>query len=245
MLKIIADEHGEDLANLVADQLNLHLDPPPNNRNTQRLSIPTRDRPCATRSWGRSSGRWSRPDRGTRSARRPLAKQVGMSTRQLERLFRRYLIPLAQAAITMEIPCGTGQGAQNLLMQTDMSVINVALACGLRLAPRISRNCYRGALRHHPLPRARDRTGRAKRPEGSRLGHARLAPAATGGGVSWGAWPALSYLRRTIFILRVIVGRIPRVARQQVGRSGRRAGRYGPAMLSAQSTRSRAAIRHR
>jgi transcriptional regulator GlxA family with amidase domain len=40
MLKIIADDHGEDLANLVADQLiytSIRTD-----QDTQRLSIPTR-----------------------------------------------------------------------------------------------------------------------------------------------------------------------------------------------------------
>ena len=51
-----------------------------------------------------------------------LAKDVKMSTRQLERLFRRYL-NRSPKRYYMELRL---QKARNLLMQTDMSVINVA-----------------------------------------------------------------------------------------------------------------------
>ncbi len=83
-----------------------------------------------------------------------LARDVGMSTRQLERLFRRYL-NRSPKRYYMELRL---QKARNLLMQTDMSVINVALACGfaspvafLEMLPR--------ALRHHALPRTRQPRG--------------------------------------------------------------------------------------
>ena len=67
-----------------------------------------------------------------------LAKNVGMSTRQLERLFRRYL-DRSPKRYYMELRL---QKARNLLMQTDMSVINVALACGFSSPSHFSK-CYR------------------------------------------------------------------------------------------------------
>ena len=67
-----------------------------------------------------------------------LAAEVGMSTRQLERLFRRYL-NRSPKRYYMELRL---QKARNLLMQTDMSVINVALACGFASPSHFSK-CYR------------------------------------------------------------------------------------------------------
>ena len=67
-----------------------------------------------------------------------LAQEVGMSTRQLERLFRRYL-DRSPKRYYMELRL---QKARNLLMQTDMSVINVALACGFTSPSHFSK-CYR------------------------------------------------------------------------------------------------------
>ena len=79
-----------------------------------------------------------------------------MSTRQLERLFRRYL-SRSPKRYYMELRLAK---ARNLLMQTDMSVINVALACGFTSPSHFSK-CYRGALPDHPLPRARRLRGGA------------------------------------------------------------------------------------
>ena len=67
-----------------------------------------------------------------------LAREVGMSTRQLERLFRRYL-NRSPKRYYMELRL---QKARNLLMQTEMSVINVALACGFASPSHFSK-CYR------------------------------------------------------------------------------------------------------
>ncbi len=156
MLKLIAADHGEDLANTVADQLiysTIRTD-----QDTQRLSIPTR---IGVRHPKLSPGH---PDdggqhRGPDVSPADLAEDVGMSTRQLERLFRRYL-NRSPKRYYMELRL---QKARNLLMQTDMSVINVALACGfaspvafLEMLPR--------ALQHHALPRARHAgRGRSRR----------------------------------------------------------------------------------
>ncbi|MEL6620218.1 MAG: GlxA family transcriptional regulator [Pseudomonadota bacterium] len=134
MLKIIADDHGEELANAVADQLiysAIRTD-----QDTQRLSVPTRI--------GVRHPKLSQViqimEQNIEEPISPsiLAKDVGMSTRQLERLFRRYL-NRSPKRYYMELRL---QKARNLLMQTDMSVINVALACGFASPSHFSK-CYR------------------------------------------------------------------------------------------------------
>ncbi|TNC51169.1 GlxA family transcriptional regulator [Rubellimicrobium rubrum] len=134
MLKLIADDHGEELANAVADQLiysSIRTD-----QDTQRLSIPTRI--------GVRHPKLSRVvqimEQAIEDPISPaiLAKDVGLSTRQLERLFRRYL-DRSPKRYYMELRL---QKARNLLMQTDMSVINVALACGFASPSHFSK-CYR------------------------------------------------------------------------------------------------------
>ena len=87
LLKIIADEHGEELANAVADQMiysSIRTD-----QDTQRLSVPTRigvRHPKLSKVIQMMEINIEEPISPS-----ILAKDVGMSTRQLERLFRRYL----------------------------------------------------------------------------------------------------------------------------------------------------------
>jgi len=84
-----------------------------------------------------------------------LARDVGMSTRQLERLFRRYL-SRSPKRYYMELRL---QKARNLLMQTDMTVINVALACGFASPSHFSK-CYRS---HYDTTPYRERGTHATR----------------------------------------------------------------------------------
>jgi AraC family transcriptional regulator, glycine betaine-responsive activator len=134
MLKVIAEDHGETLANTVADQLiysTIRTD-----QDTQRLSIPTRigvRHPKLSQVIQMMEGNIEDP-----MSPADLAEEVGMSTRQLERLFRRYL-NRSPKRYYMELRL---QKARNLLMQTDMSVINVALACGFASPSHFSK-CYR------------------------------------------------------------------------------------------------------
>jgi transcriptional regulator GlxA family with amidase domain len=134
MLRIIAADHGETLANTVADQLiysTIRTD-----QDTQRLSIPTRigvRHPKLSQVIQMMEGAIEDP-----ISPADLAEDVGMSTRQLERLFRRYL-NRSPKRYYMELRL---QKARNLLMQTDMSVINVALACGFASPSHFSK-CYR------------------------------------------------------------------------------------------------------
>jgi len=134
MLKIVADDYGEDLANAVADIMiysSIRTD-----QDTQRLSIPTRigvRHPKLSRVIQLMESNIEDP-----ISPATLAQEVGMSTRQLERLFRRYL-SRSPKRYYMELRLSK---ARNLLMQTDMTVINVALACGFASPSHFSK-CYR------------------------------------------------------------------------------------------------------
>ncbi|WP_435659526.1 GlxA family transcriptional regulator [Leisingera caerulea] len=149
MLKLIANDHGEELANAVADQLiysSIRTD-----QDTQRLSIPTRigvRHPKLSMVIQMMEANIEEPISPS-----VLAQDVGMSTRQLERLFRRYL-NRSPKRYYMELRL---QKARNLLMQTDMSVINVALACGFASPSHFSK-CYRA---HYDTTPYRERGSKA------------------------------------------------------------------------------------
>lgn len=133
-LSLIASAHGSDLANSVADQL--VYSSIRTNRDTQRLSIPARigvRHPKLARVIEIMESHIEDPISPS-----DLAEAVDMSTRQLERLFRRYL-NRSPKRYYMELRL---ERARNLLMQTDMSVINVALAAGFTSPSHFSK-CYR------------------------------------------------------------------------------------------------------
>ena len=154
VLKIIATDHGQDLANTVADLLiysTIRTD-----QDTQRLSIPTRigvRHPKLSQVIQMMEGNIEDP-----LSPADLADQVDMSTRQLERLFRRYL-NRSPKRYYMELRLGK---ARNLLMQTDMSVINVALACGFASPSHFSK-CYRS---HYNTTPYRERGSQGPTPPG-------------------------------------------------------------------------------
>lgn len=151
MLKLIAEDLGEELANAVADQLiysSIRTD-----QDTQRLSVPTRigvRHPKLSQVIQMMETNIEEPISPS-----ILARDVGMSTRQLERLFRRYL-NRSPKRYYMELRL---QKARNLLMQTDMSVINVALACGFASPSHFSK-CYRA---HYETTPYRERGSHAAR----------------------------------------------------------------------------------
>jgi transcriptional regulator GlxA family with amidase domain len=141
MLNLIARRHGAELANLVADQM-IHTSIR-SDRDAQRLSIPTRigvRHPKLSEVIARMEANIEEPISPT-----VLAKDAGMSTRQLERLFRRYLDRTPKRHY-MDLRLAR---ARNLLMQTDLSVINVALACGFTSPSHFSK-CYRALYRTTP-----------------------------------------------------------------------------------------------
>ena len=150
-LQIIADDLGEDVANWVADQQiysSIRTD-----QDNQRLSVPTRigvRHPKLSMVIQMMETNIEEPISPS-----ILAKEVGLSTRQLERLFRRYL-NRSPKRYYMELRL---QKARNLLMQTDMSVINVALACGFASPSHFSK-CYRA---HYDTTPYRERGAHSSR----------------------------------------------------------------------------------
>ena len=74
-----------------------------------------------------------------------IASETGLSTRQLERLFRKYLSTTpTRYYLNLRLA-----RARHLLRQTSMSILSVALACGLyplHIFPNVTAKCYGG---HH------------------------------------------------------------------------------------------------
>lgn len=134
MLHLIAEAHGDDLTAEVADQM-LHTGIR-TGQDSQRLSIPTRigvRHPKLAAVIARMEANLEEPISPAQ-----LAADAGMSTRQLERLFRRYL-NRSPKRYYMETRLSR---ARNLLMQTEMSIIEVALASGFSSPSHFSK-CYR------------------------------------------------------------------------------------------------------
>ena len=141
MLHLITEDHGPDLGALVADAM-IHA-PVRSDSDEQRLSVPAR---IGVRH-PKLVNIIQTMEQNTEEPISPseLAKGVNMSTRQLERLFRRYL-NRSPKRYYMELRL---EKARNLLLQTDMSVINVALACGFTSPSHFSK-CYRNHFQRTP-----------------------------------------------------------------------------------------------
>lgn len=141
MLDLIAREHGAELASLVADQM--IMAPLRSAGDEQRMSVPARigvRHPKLISIIQKMEDNIEDP-----ISPADLAHEVAMSTRQLERLFRRYL-SRSPKRYYMELRL---QKARHLLLQTDMSVINVALACGFTSPSHFSK-CYRAHFGRTP-----------------------------------------------------------------------------------------------
>jgi transcriptional regulator GlxA family with amidase domain len=134
MLTLIASQHGPELASSVAEGI-LHA-PIRHHSEHQRMSLPARigaRHPKLVGIIEEMEGNLEEP-----LSPSLLARQAGLSTRQLERLFRRYL-DRSPKRYYLELRL---KKARSLLLQTDMSVINVALACGFSSPSHFSK-CYR------------------------------------------------------------------------------------------------------
>lgn len=134
MLAMIAEDGGRELAAAVIDQL--AMTPLRAHADRQRLSAPARmgvRHPKLTQVIRRMEDAIEDPVSPS-----ALADEVGLSTRQLERLFRRY-VDRSPKRYYMELRL---ERARALLLQTDMSVINVALASGFASPSHFSK-CYR------------------------------------------------------------------------------------------------------
>ena len=134
MLNMIARQHGHELAANVSDQF-MH-ERIRDEHDQQRMALPARlgvRHPKLMSVIKLMEENLEEPlDRGK------LAKSAGLSSRQLERLFRKYL-NRSPARYYVELRLNR---ARLLLLQTNMPVIDVALACGFVSASHFSK-CYR------------------------------------------------------------------------------------------------------
>lgn len=154
MLSLIAETHGRDLAAQVAEQF-MH-ERIRDTHEHQRMSLQGRlgiSHPKLLQVVSLMEQNLEEP-----LARSELARLAGLSTRQLERLFRRYL-GRTPTRYYLELRL---HRARALLTQTAMSILNVALACGFVSASHFSK-CYREFF--HKMPREeRQQSGRAPQP---------------------------------------------------------------------------------
>lgn len=134
MLNVIARQHGHELAAAVADQF-LH-DRIRDQNDHQRMSLAARLGVRHPKLLGVIETMWANLEEPR--DRSELARGAGLSTRQLERLFHKYL-GRSPARFYLQLRLDR---ARLLLLQTDMSVIDVALACGFVSASHFSK-CYR------------------------------------------------------------------------------------------------------
>jgi len=141
MLNIISSQHGHDLAAAVAEQF-MH-ERIRDRHDHQRMDL--RSRLGVTHAKllqvvGRMEESLEMP-----LSRTELAYGVGLSTRQLERLFRKYL-HRTPTRFYLELRL---ERARLLLRKTSMSVLDVALACGFVSASHFSK-CYREHFSRRP-----------------------------------------------------------------------------------------------
>ena len=141
MLSLIGLEHGRDLASRVAEQF-IH-ERIRDNQDQQRMALRNRlgiSHPKLLKVIGLMEENLETPLR-----RSELARLASLSTRQLERLFRRYL-GRTPTRYYLELRL---HRARALLNQTALSVLDVALACGFVSASHFSK-CYREFFQKTP-----------------------------------------------------------------------------------------------
>ncbi|MCK6453342.1 MAG: GlxA family transcriptional regulator [Alphaproteobacteria bacterium] len=141
MLHLIGQRHGTALATAVSDQC--ILERIRDEHDAQRMPLSARLRvnhPKLVAAIGLMEANLEQP-----LGQDELARRVGLSRRQLERLFRRYLRK-APARHYLELRL---QRARLLLLQSTLSIIDVALACGFVSASHFSK-CYRQAYQRSP-----------------------------------------------------------------------------------------------
>jgi transcriptional regulator GlxA family with amidase domain len=134
MLHIITAQHGFQLATAVSDQF-IH-ERIRDKRDRQRMALPARlgiRHPKLLAAIKRMEENLEEP-----VSRAELARTVRVSARQLERLFRKYL-GRTPTRFYLELRLDK---ARHLLQQTEMTVLDVALACGFVSASHFSK-CYR------------------------------------------------------------------------------------------------------
>lgn len=142
MLHLIGRAHGADLATEVADQMVYNA--VREGTAAQRVSIQSRH--------GMRNDHLKRAigimEQSIETPTSPaiIAEELGISTRQLERLFGRYLNSSPKQYF-MEMRL---QRAQNLLVQSEQSITEIAMACGFQSTSHFSK-VYRAHFNRTPV----------------------------------------------------------------------------------------------
>jgi len=149
MLQVIAERDGRDLANAVSEQF-IHSRIR-GTRDPQRMDIRSRlgvanEKLIAAIAMMEDLGDDPRPVQ-------EIAAAVGLSPRQLERLFAKYL-RMTPGKYYLELRLAR---ARLLLLETTRPILDVAVACGFASASHFSR-CYRALYGQRPSD---ERTGKA------------------------------------------------------------------------------------
>lgn len=141
MLHVIGMQHGHELASAIAEQF-MH-ERIRDRHDHQRMDL--RARLGVAHPKLLAVVQQMQDTLETPMSRAELAFGVGLSTRQLERLFRKYLHK-TPTRFYLELRL---ERARLLLRQTSMSVLDVALACGFVSASHFSK-CYREHFARRP-----------------------------------------------------------------------------------------------
>lgn len=142
MLHLIGTQHGIDLATEVADQMVYNA--VREGTSAQRVSLQSRHgmrNEHLVRAIAAMEANIEDPISPSL-----IAEGLGISTRQLERLFGRYLNSSPKHYF-MEMRLNR---AQNLLVQTEQSITEIAMACGFRSSSHFSK-VFRGHFGKSPL----------------------------------------------------------------------------------------------
>lgn len=141
MLERIKADYGTDLATWVADQM-VYTDPRLPN-HSQRAALHTRSQ---VRN-GKLATALQVMENNIEDPLSPdeIAEVIGLSTRQLERLFAKY-IHVSPKRYYLKLRL---EKARDLLRQTDMSVTDICVACGFKSLSHFSKS-YRATYGTSP-----------------------------------------------------------------------------------------------
>ena len=150
MLSEVGAQHGAALANRIAEQFMCERIREHNDRQrvplTQRIGA---SQPKLAEAVSLMEANIEEP-----MTLDELSRHVGLSRRQLERLFQRYL-HVVPTRYYLELRL---ERARQLLLQTSMPIVDIALACGFISAPHFSK-CYRDTFSLPPRDERRRAAG--------------------------------------------------------------------------------------
>jgi transcriptional regulator GlxA family with amidase domain len=147
MLNIINEHHGRDIAPMISDQFILDRI-----RNDQdRQHVPLQARVGLFHENLIEAAALMEANIEEPLSLDEIASLVGVSRRQIERLFKRYVgeVP-TKYYLDMRL-----RRSRELLLQTSMSVMEIAVACGFQSPPHFSK-CYRNMFGHTPSAERQD-----------------------------------------------------------------------------------------